>query len=817
MAPPSGRARRNPLALGAAIVLLLVRIARSEDFAPEVAQGGSPERSLLLAVVVNGRDIGLLGSFTQRGAALLTTRRELRALGLVPAANSTAGDDTIEPLDTLPGITYQLDERRQVLLVVATPKSLIPTDISGRTASTLPPLQSDTGMVLNYNVVTTSSGAHTVVQGQFDARVFTAVGVGSTGLLLQDGGGFLGTHNAIRLDSTYTYSDPDTLRRVRVGDLITGGLAWSRPVRLGGIQVTTDFALRSDLVTFPVPTIAGQVAVPSSVDVLLNGVQLLSRNVQPGPFELRQLPVVTGAGSVSVAITNALGQQVTQTLPFYASNALLARGLTSFSAETGSVRIGYGVLSDDYRGSAASGTYRRGLADWLTLEAHGEASPSIAMVGGGASVAVGHAGVFSFSAAFSSTRVRGGRGGGLAYAAFERISTSISLTGSIQLATPGFHDLAASYGDPVPQLTARAGFGLSLGKAGSLGLQFTVIRRGALTTSLSSASSAAAAQAYYPFFSGAQTAITPATRTTLLSASYSRAVFSNRAYFYATAFADISNRHSMGAVIGITIPLGRRTSVSVNASAGPGQSYGTAQVTQSAAQIGEFGYAVSATAGQQSRQFAEAQYRASDALIEVGVDRNSGRNSYRGSAQGALAVADGQLFAANTIYDSFAVVDTAGIAGIRVMQENRLVGTTSGSGTQLVTDLRSFEANRIDIDPRDVPMDASFTTPTQIVRPRDRSGVVVKFALTQTHGALVQLVDRTGQPLPVGSHAVLEATQQAATVGFDGEAFITGLGDHNMLTVKRQGGSACTVRFEFAPHPGALPKLGPLPCMPVAP
>ncbi len=766
----------------------------------------------MLSVIINGREIGLLGSFTQRGSRLFSTRRELRALGLVPVANASAGDDAVESVDSLPGITYKVDEQHQTLLVTATPRSLIPTELNGATKAALPPLQSSTGMVINYNVVTTSSEGRTLIQGQLDARVFTPVGVGSSGLLLQEGDAAPGARTSTRLDTTYTYSDPDSLRRVRVGDLITGGLAWSRPVRLAGMQVTTDFSLRADLVTFPVPTIAGQVAVPSSVDVLVNGVQLLSRDVQPGPFELRQLPVVTGAGSVSVAITNALGQQVTQMLPFYASSSLLARGLTSYSAEIGSVRMGYGVLSDDYRGSAASGTYRRGMADWLTLEAHGEASPSIAMAGGGVSIAAAHLGVLSFSAAFSTSRTRAGRTGGMAFAAFERISSSVSVTGSIQLATPGFRDLAASFGDPVPQLTAHAGIGLSLGKAGSFGLQFTVIRRNAITSTIGAVSSAAAAQAYYPFFSASQSAVTPATRTTLVSASYSRPVFSNRAYLYATAFVDLSQRKSIGAVIGISIPLGGRTSVSVSGNVGPGQTYGTVQATRSAAQIGEVGYQVSSTIGEDSRQFGDAQYRTSDALFDIGVDRTAGHTSVRGSAQGALAFADGQFFAANTIYDSFAVVDTAGIPGIHVLQENRPVGETSTSGTRLVTDLRSFEANRIDIDPRDVPMDASFTTPTQIVRPQDRSGVVVKFKLTETHGALLQLVDGSGKPLPVGSRAVLESTHEAATVGFDGEAFVTGLEEHNVLTVKHPDGTACTVRFDFAPHPGALPKIGPLSC-----
>ena len=106
-----------------------------------------------------------------------------------------------------------------------------------------------------------------------------------------------GTYAAIRLDSTYVYSDPDTLRRYRLGDFITGGLGWTRPVRLGGVQVNSDFSMRPDLVTFPLPSVEGSVAVPSTVDVLVNSTRLLSRQVQPGPFQIPQLPVITGAGS----------------------------------------------------------------------------------------------------------------------------------------------------------------------------------------------------------------------------------------------------------------------------------------------------------------------------------------------------------------------------------------------------------------------------------------------------------------------------------------------------------------------------------------
>jgi len=38
--------------------------------------------------------------------------------------------------------------------------------------------------------------------------------------------------------------DVNTLRRYSLGDFITGGLSWTRPVRLEGIQVNADFSMR---------------------------------------------------------------------------------------------------------------------------------------------------------------------------------------------------------------------------------------------------------------------------------------------------------------------------------------------------------------------------------------------------------------------------------------------------------------------------------------------------------------------------------------------------------------------------------------------
>jgi len=82
--------------------------------------------------------------------------------------------------------------------------------------------------------------------------------------------------------------------------------------------------MRPDLITFPLPTVSGSAAAPSTVDVLADGNLIVSSQTGAGPFEIPQLPVISGAGTISMTVTNTLGQQVTLTQPFYASSTLLA-------------------------------------------------------------------------------------------------------------------------------------------------------------------------------------------------------------------------------------------------------------------------------------------------------------------------------------------------------------------------------------------------------------------------------------------------------------------------------------------------------------
>ena len=136
---------------------------------------------------------------------------------------------------------------------------------------------------------------------------------------------------ALRLNTTFAYSDEQSLITYRAGDVMSSGLAWTRPIRMGGAQVQRNFGLRPDLITLPLPAAVGSAALPSTVDVYLNNIKTFSQDVGAGPYRINNLPVVSGSGTARVVLRDSSGRETESSLPFYASPNLLAAGLYDFS------------------------------------------------------------------------------------------------------------------------------------------------------------------------------------------------------------------------------------------------------------------------------------------------------------------------------------------------------------------------------------------------------------------------------------------------------------------------------------------------------
>jgi outer membrane usher protein len=781
------------------LLTMMPRLAVAIEAANSVPNAAVPapnsDEILLLDVRVNGHSIGKIGEFTLRHGTLYARPQELRDLGFSVPGTRTLKPGGLIALSDLSGIEWTLDLKNQQLLITAVDAALVPTLLqpAGReTAMGRRVIESGTGMTLNYDTVGTfDSGQTSSGTGSMDLVAFSPWGILSSNWLAYAGAtsGPTGTNRAIRLDSGYTFADVNTLRRYTLGDFITGGLAWTRPVHMEGAQIRSDFSMRPDLITFPLPELTGSASVPSTVDVLINGNLVSSNQVEPGPFQIPQLPVISGAGTITMTMTNALGGQVTVAEPFYGGSELLASGLQILAGQAGLVRRNWGSVSNDYGKIAATAMYRRGLTRKFTIEGSAEVTPGAFMAGVGGVAQVGTLGVVNFSVAPS---IGSGQGGAQFSLGAQRIGRVFSLGGSAIMADHSYRDVASMNGDGVPRKQLSGFTSLSLKRFGSIGAAYAGIDQDAPPTPV-------------------QLAAVLAQHSQVVSANYSLQI--RHVSIYASLFKNYAGGSASGSggmQIGLTIPIGRRSSVNVSATS---DGNGQVQAQQSAAMVGDWGYEAYISAGNSNHEFAQAQYKSPVGLFTAGVDQSGGQTTLRMESQGALSWVDRGLFPSNTIYDSFAIVDTGPIPHVHVLQENRDVGVTGSSGRLLVPDMRSFDLNHLAISATDIPSDVTIDDATVETRPQDRSGVVVKFPVKISHAALLRLVDEAGVPMSIGSAATLRATGVTVAVGYDGDAYVENLSPHNELSVEGINGRRCTVPFDYKPVAGDIPSIGPLRCL----
>ncbi|MGY4495997.1 fimbria/pilus outer membrane usher protein [Pseudomonas sp. TE3610] len=741
---------------------------------------GARADTLLLEVLVNGRSRVAAQEVDEQQGRLMVAADQLADLGIRAQGRSDPVD-----LASLPGGHYRLDQAAARLYLDLPDRDLIAQqlrhDPRGSTTANLP---SDRAAVLNYDTQYTRANGQDTSSTLARLRLLGGPGILETSSLQTRS---TTVDNTVRLDTTWTQSDLDHLRSWKVGDFVNGGLGWTRPVRLAGVQMATNFGLRPDLVTYPRPGISSSVAVPSSVDIYVNGLHQLSGQVEPGPFEASQLPVATGSGDIAVVVKDASGRQTTQMLPFYTSSLLLSPGLDSLSLEAGSVRQHYASQSADYAQGAASVTWRHGASDRFTWESHLEGSDTLAMGGAGGDWLLGQVGVFNLSLAASQYQGQTGKQFGLG---FSHASHLFNAGFSVLRADHAFNDLASANGDDRPGTSLSANLGWSLPGLGSLGMVFTKKRVN-----------------IYDEYADTSNSVL----TTALALTYSRPLPWG-AYGSISAVHDYTGTTGNGLFIGLSVPFGDGASLSASSSHSGGSAYQTVQAERPAVERGDLGWRVARETGDIERDDFATSYKSPYGLVSGEAERSSTGTDWRASAQGAVTLLGGHLFASNTIDDAFALVDTDGLADVTVRQENRDLGRTDSHGLLFVEQLRAFEDNHLSIDPGDVPMDVDLDTDQLHVTPGDRSAVRAHFAVHRAHSATLHLLDSTHHVLPVGAIATLAGSGEQTPLGYDGEAFFQQLADHNHVRVHTPGHPDCSVTFDYHAEPGQIPDIGPLIC-----
>lgn len=705
---------------------------------------------MFASVALNGADTGAVVAFERQGDRLYAPLRELRRLGLQLAAPPGANADSPVDVRAIPGLRYRVDSQNQSVVLEADPE-LLPhrvIDASRQDVARADP--SVLGASIDYAVNVQDKRAW--AGGQ--VRIFGSLGVLTHGFVV-DGG----RHR--RLETSLVLEDFERGRTLTIGDFISGGAASGRAVRAAGVRLATDVGLRPDLFSQPLVEVAGEAALPSNVELLVDGVRRYSATTEPGRFTVRAPPMVNSRGELSLVVTDALGRQTVTRRDFYAASNLLRPAATEYAVDAGWLRRGYATADDDYGPAFAAATLRRGVTDSLTLEGHAELSGDLRAGGLGAVADIGDAAMVTV--AVDASHSRDGAAARLR-AAVRRETAAYGVWAVYEGRTQGFRELGRRDTEPAGH-DLQVGGALRAGAWGDLSLSYNrrASRRG---------------------------------RYDIGVAAWSRRVGRAQLFTAATLARDRYGGRTVS--IGVTMPLQGGEGLASVGFDSQGGGRINAQVTQSPPDGPGWGWRAG---GERSlsdgRTRGEAEVRRVSPVGEaaLGVAADDRGASFRAYAAGSVVWLGGRPRLARAAGQALALVET-GEPGVELMVENRRVGRTGRDGALLLVNLPAQAPSRVQIAAESVAMDADLGVDEAIVRPRRGGAVVLNLPVRHSANLQVQVVDPGGGALPVGAPVRLN-DRPAGLVGFDSWIYLKDIGVENVIEIDLPDGS-CRFRLDAA-------------------
>lgn len=742
-----------------------------------------------LELVVNQYATGIIAVVNERNGHFWLSAADLQKAGL-PASRLTQSQLDVSAMSEVE-VKYDSAQQRLLLQV---PDSWLPQqDLNIGNAPRRYQGLSSQGALFNYDIYANrTQHNHTQLSVWNELRLFSTAGtLSSTGVFKQQIAGSDNNNQGFtRYDTSYSNENENHILSWTVGDLISNALSWNSSVRMGGLSLSRDFSIRPDIITYPLPTFAGKAAVPTAVDLFINGYRSSNHQLQPGPFTITDIPYINGSGEAVLVTTDALGRQVSTTLPFYVTSSLLKPGLSDGAFSIGALRRDYGIKNFSYGPLAASGSYRYGATDWLTLESHAEAASSLALGGLGGLVKLGNFGVLN--GAYTFSQMRGQRGDQINWG-YQYIQSRFNLATQHTLRDSKFGNLALydqpnnlSDNQPLFSLSRRSSqysASLSLDQFGSVGLAYLDIES----------------------FNG--------DKNRLLNFSWSKGLWGN-SNLYASASRDYSQNNWSFALV-LQIPFNFLDSVTLDTQRNAaGQN--SQRVTYSHAMPSDGGFswnlAYAHQDAQDDYQQASLGWRNAHVQMQAGIYGSSGNYGQWGNVTGSLVLMDGTIQAANKINDGFVLVTTDGYPNITVDYEHQPYGNTGKSGYLLIPSVPAYYPAQFRINTLNLPPDIYADSTERRLSVKRGRGYLLHFPIKVRHAASVILTDQYGKAIPLAS-VVARAGKADTYVGWDGLVYLEELEPNNVLSVRTPEGQHCQVSLQLPANPNQqLKTYGPLTC-----
>lgn len=619
-------------------------------------------------------------------------REEFEKLGLQKGLgeNTQFSDETYVSLKSIPGLEFQVNEE-QVSLDITAAAHLFKTqgfDAFSKKGYDVKTTH-DSSAFLNYSL-------HYDHQSDIPLLGLT----GELGIGVQD---YFGKstfsyektedHNKIvRLMTNLTANNREHSRTIIWGDVPATGVLGTGAI-LGGINISKDFSLDPYFLKYPSLNLSGALETPSDVEVYSDDSLVRKERLSPGNFSFNEVPATVGLGNARIVIKDVYGRERIISKPYYYTNRLLKKGLHEYSYSLGFIRNNLGIKNFSYRNPAFLGFHNVGITDQIKIGYAAEASKSLINISPAASILIPNAGVLDAVVAVSNASGESGISGFFNYSfQSKNIGASISLTSNSRK----YSRLMVRPSDDKPRFQLSSAMGLGREKTGFLTVEWSsseMYREGTLSR---------------------------------IGVSYNKALTKQITFFIRAS--ETKDRETNTEVLsGINMYLGKDILGHMSYKDGNGPAVKKVGV-QKSLPVGR-GYGFKSDIEFRDRTYADTrfQYQGNTGIYELTFNNLTRHNGYSVFAAGGMGYIDKSIFFSKPVNDSFAKVKVDNIEGVRVYYYGNEAGRTNKKGELVITDLRSFHDNRIEIESRDIPINYSIDSITQFIFPPFRSGSVVTF------------------------------------------------------------------------------------------
>ena len=594
--------------------------------------------------------------------------------------------------------------------------------------------------------------------------------------------------------STYAQRDITDWRAVlTMGDYFTPSDLFGS-VAFRGVQLSSDDRMQPESLQGYAPVVRGVAETNAKVSIRQNGNLIYENVVPPGEFSIDDLYNTGFAGDLEVTVAEADGRVRKFVVPYAAVPQLLRDGQSRYAVAAGQWRGG--PLSK--RPNFAQGTYQRGISNGLTLYGGLIAADHYqsALFGSGINTPLG-ALALDVTQSWAS---------GLPYSGadsdMQGQSYRVTYSKLIEATRTNFTVAAYRF--------STAGF-LELGDYVNLINQQGALFRAKNKFQLNADQALAKGWGHVFLTGSSQDYWNERGRDLTYQLGYGNSFQSVSFNLSAGRTLDASGRNVNQYMLSVSMPLGREPYaplLSASASSSSDRSgSGQLSLSGSAGELRNLNYNLYANTsrnsagGNSSGGGGSVQYATSVATVTAGASSGGGSSQANVGLSGALVFHPGGVTAAQSLGESFAVVEAPGAEGAAV-------GNTSGvrvnsRGYAVVSSLMPYRQNEITLDPKGMSQDVALQETSVQDAPRAGAIVMLKFNTQQGKPVIVTLRRPDGSHLPVGATIAADGGDDGvAMVGQGGRAFLRGL-EGKALTARWGGEPDQRCHFRYALPPAA--------------